>query len=403
MKRLLGFLNSFHPIVHTLLIGTVLARAASSMSLPFLAIYLAETTKMGPVMIGVTTGLGSLAGTLGGFVGGALSDRFGRKVIMLGSLYMWGAVFIGFGISTEVWLFMLLNALNGLCRSFFEPVSQALLGDLTPPDRRFRVFSLRYTAINVGVAIGPLLGALFGLVDGRLPWLITGSFYLLYAVVLGYLLNRLGLKGSQGVPAGAQPKEGITLRSVFRVIRKDKALGLFIAAGIIVAIGYSQMSVTLSQYLEDEFVNGVKLFAVLMSVNAVAVIAFQLPFSRWAERRTPFVSIALGCCFYAAGDLGFAFSGGWTGMIISMVIFTWGEIFTFPAGSLLVDRLAPEGLRGAYYGAQQFSNLGHFIGPWFGGLLLASFGGPTMFVTVGAIALCSIWFYSIGERAVAQR
>jgi hypothetical protein len=64
------FLSSYYPIVHTLIHGTVMARAASSMSLPFLAIYLARHTSMSAVMIGVVIGMGTLPGIVCGFVGG---------------------------------------------------------------------------------------------------------------------------------------------------------------------------------------------------------------------------------------------------------------------------------------------------------------------------------------------
>lgn len=97
MNRLRGFLGMYHPIVYTLILGTVMARAASSMSLPFLAIYLAKHTSMSAVMIGVVIGMGALAGTVGGFIGGNLSDRFGRRIIMLaalldGRLCLWALV-----------------------------------------------------------------------------------------------------------------------------------------------------------------------------------------------------------------------------------------------------------------------------------------------------------------------
>jgi len=78
MNRIRMSLQSYHPIVHSLILGTVLARAAGSMSLPFLAIYLSRQG-MSPVLIGLTIGAGALAGTVGGFIGGTLSDRLGRK------------------------------------------------------------------------------------------------------------------------------------------------------------------------------------------------------------------------------------------------------------------------------------------------------------------------------------
>ncbi|MNH45056.1 Major Facilitator Superfamily protein [compost metagenome] len=60
----------------------------------------------------------------GGFVGGALSDRLGRKFIMMIALIGWVVVFAGFALAKAPLLFMLFNMLNGLCRSLYEPVSQ---------------------------------------------------------------------------------------------------------------------------------------------------------------------------------------------------------------------------------------------------------------------------------------
>lgn len=395
MQRLKEFANAYHPIVHTLLLGTILARAASSMSMPFLALYLAKHTDMSAPLIGTVIGAGSLAGTFGGFFGGALSDRFGRKVIMMSALYAWGLVFIGFALAESVWIFLPLSMVNGLCRSFFEPVSQALMADLTPKDRRFRVFSLRYLAINIGVAVGPMLGAYFGMLSGRLPFLLTGCFYLAYGVVLAALLNRFGIRTIEG-----EKKERVTIGSAWNVVRRDQVLFLFLLGGILGAVGYSQMNVTLSQYVDRLGLNndGVGLFATLMSVNAVVVIVFQVPLVRWIEKRPPLFAIALGNLMFALGDVGYALSHNWRGFILSMVVFTLGEILNYPAGNLLIDRLAPEGLRGTYYGAQAFSSFGHFLGPFIGGFLLDGWGGAVLFLAMACVSLSGTCFYWLGQR-----
>jgi MFS family permease len=163
------------------------------------------------------------------------------------------------------------------------------------------------------------------------------------------------------------------------------------------------MTVTLSQYMEGNFTNGVSLFAWMMTVNAIVVIIFQLPFTRWAEKHSPLRAIVIGNILYAIGDLGFAFSSSWWAFMLSMVVFTWGEVFTFPAGTVLIDRIAPEHLRGTYYGAQQLMFLGHFIGPWFGGFLLQSYSGKVMFITVAVLSLCATYFYRVGESKVRLR
>lgn len=391
----LAAIRTYHPIVLSLLFGTVLARAASSMSLPFLAIYLSKTTSLNAVSIGFIAGAGSLAGTLGGFFGGALSDRFGRRVVMLAALFGWAVVFIGFSFAKLPALFFILSTINGLCRSFYEPVSQALMADLTPKEQRFRVFSLRYLAINIGVAVGPLLGAYFGLRSGSLPFLLTGVVYFLYAVSLYALLIRFGIKHIEG-----SAKSDVTISSAWRVIQKDRTLRYYLGGSMIGAIGYSQMTVTLSQYVAEHFVKGVELFAALMSVNALVVVFMQVPLVRWMEkRRTPLVAIAAGNVMFALGDIGFAFSGSAWMLVASMAVFTLGEILNYPSANMLIDRLAPEGLRGTYYGAQTLGNLGQFIGPWLGGLLLAGFGGNALFSVMAVITLSGTSLYWRGAKA----
>ncbi|KIL39806.1 membrane protein [Gordoniibacillus kamchatkensis] len=391
---MLSALTSLHPIVLSLLFGTVLARAASSMSLPFLAIYLAKTTQMSPTLIGVVAGAGPLAGTLGGFFGGALSDRFGRRVIMLAALFGWAGVFVGFSLAKLPLVFLLLSAVNGLCRSFYEPVSQALMADLTPKEQRFRVFSMRYLAINIGVAVGPLLGAFFGLKSSALPFLLTGLVYFVYAVSLYVLLLAFGIKRIEG-----EAKSNVTIGSAWHVIRRDGALRCYLGGSMIGAIGYSQMTVTLSQYVEGRFAAGAMLFAVLMTVNAITVILLQVPLVRWAERRrSPLIAIAAGNVMFALGDIGFAVSGSPAAMIVSMAVFTLGEILNYPSANMLIDRIAPEGMRGTYYGAQTFGSLGQFVGPWLGGMLLTAIGGGPMFMIMAAVTLSATSLYWKGSR-----
>ncbi|MDH4618127.1 MFS transporter [Brevibacillus sp. AY1] len=394
MSKIKEKLQEFHPIVWSLVVGTVFVRAASSMSMPFLFLYLSNQTDMDLATIGLLIGAGALAGTVGGFIAGTLSDRIGRRRVMIGALYVWTFVFVGFALTKNPLLLLLFNMAGGLCRSFYEPVSQALMADVTPPEKRYRVFGLRYTAINVGVAVGPIAGAVLAKTSVALPFLITAVIYLIYVISLQSLLNRFGIKKIEG-----QKKEQITFGHAFRVVVQDKAFRFYMIAGVLGAIGYSQMSTTLAKFVEMSVPNGVELFAILMSVNAIVVVLLQMPLTTWAEKKTPLTAIVVGNVMYALGDIGFAFAGTWLIFVIAMVLFTFGEILTFTSGDVLIDRMAPEAMRGSYYGAKSFSNLGQFIGPWLGGLLLASYGGTALFLVVAAFSLISSAFNWAGQRA----
>ncbi|MBE0343250.1 MFS transporter, partial [Paenibacillus sp. 28ISP30-2] len=151
-------LRSIHPLAWTIIAGTIFGRMATSMSIPFLSIYLTTRLGVSPFHTGVIVSVSSLVGIFASFYGGYISDRIGRRKVMLVSIASWALVFVAFALAEAAWAFFVINALNGLCRSLFEPTSRALLSDVTPKEKRLLIYNMRYAAINVGVVAGPLLG-----------------------------------------------------------------------------------------------------------------------------------------------------------------------------------------------------------------------------------------------------
>ena len=398
MKEVLNMFSkfSFHPVVWTLLIGTVFARGASFMALPFLALYLSSAHDVHPIWIGVTIGIAPLTGTLGGFIGGYFSDRYGRKTVMLGTIFVWALVYIGFSQASHIGVFMALNALNGLCRSFFEPSSQAMMADLTPSSLRKRVFSLRYFAINVGAAIGPLIGVSVAQYSSTLPFVLTGCMYTLYGLTLFFMLHKYSI-------VHASPIQKLRISDALTIAWKDKTLLLFILGGIFVNIGYSQIDSNLPQYLQTSFSNGVLLFSKLIALNATIVILLQLPLSLLYEKWPVMRAMVVGSILFAIGFASFGYVSSPAGFMFAMGIVTIGEIFIFPSTSVFIDQIAPEDRRGTYFGAGQFRSVGNFTGPVLGGWLLQDFGGSILFSVIGIIILSSIWFYTMGNRQIQEK
>ncbi|AST01056.1 hypothetical protein BT10792_00385 [Bacillus thuringiensis] len=97
-----GKLQHIHPLGMSIILGTLFARFATSMSIPFLAIYLTTVKGVSAGMTGAIIGTSALVGVFASFIGGNLSDRFGRKTIMLWSMIVWIFVFIGFSLADHV-------------------------------------------------------------------------------------------------------------------------------------------------------------------------------------------------------------------------------------------------------------------------------------------------------------
>lgn len=385
---MMQFMSFFHPIVWIILNGTIFTRIASFMTIPFLAIYLQSELHASPLMIGITLGIAQLCATVGGFVGGYLTDKFGRKFIMLTTIFIWSAVFIGFATVRVVAFFILLNAINGLCRSFFEPASQALMIDFTEEKKRRRLFSFRYTAINIAAVIGPLCGVwISSLSSAKVPFLITGSMYAIYGIFLVFVFKKYEV-----TPKKDAKKQ--TIIQMFKVVLADQKLLYLLAGGILVSLGYSQFDSTLPQYINLNIENGVKLYSLLITLNAIVVLALQLPIGIYTERISIMKSLVIGILFFAAGFLVFNVATTAWVFVGGMIIFTVGEIFAFPMMNALIEEIAPATQKATYLGASQFKNLGGFIGPVFGGWLLVHFASQ-LYIVMAVVFLLSLIFYRL--------
>lgn len=388
-------MNYFHPLVWQLLGGTVFARTASFMTMPFLAIYLQNDLHASPIMIGLAVGISQLTATLGGFFGGFLTDRFGRKKIIIISMFCWSIVFYGFAFANAVWVFVLCNALNGICRAFFEPASQALMIDYTDEDKRRRLFSIRYTVINLSAVVGPLLGVVISKASSMsFPFLITATMYLLYAIFLVVILRRIEEQDTVNVTQG--------IGELARVLLQDSTLMLLIIASVICNFVYSQTESTMSQLLNLTMADGVALYSVLIATNAATVLILQLPLGILSEKVSIKTSLIFGGGLLALGMLIFQFADNWTLYIVGMFVFSLGEIFVFPMMSAVIEMIAPAHQKATYLGVMQFQNLGGFLGPVLGGWLIIHFA-PQLYLLMVGLCLVVIVIYIAALRGKSFR
>lgn len=381
-----GKLQHIHPLGMSIILGTLFARFATSMSIPFLAIYLTTVKGVSAGMTGAIIGTSALVGVFASFIGGNLSDRFGRKTIMLWSMIVWIFVFIGFSLADHVLSFFLLNALNGLCRSFFEPTSRALLSDLTKPEYRLLVYNLRYGAINVGVAIGPLVGLQIGSAKSTIPFLVAAGVYILYTAILAFQFKKYPIEKKK-----VNKEKPVTMLNAMRILRKDIVFLVALVGIILSNCGFSHLTTTVSQYFANAhiFEDGVKLFSYMLALNAIVVVIIQYPVIQMCKNYTPLTSIMVGTLFVSGGLFGFGIVESMLGAAVCTIIFTIGEVLMFSMTDVFIDDIAVAHLKGTYFGAMGFSGIGAVIGPWFGGVLLDYYGYQNGFVVFSALAIFS--------------
>ena len=120
------------------------------------------------------------------------------------------------------------------------------------------------------------------------------------------------------------------------------------------------------------------------------------------QKRESVRSVILGGALLIVGMIGFALSAGPWQFFVWMAVFSVGETFIVPAEFALIDRIAPDSRRGSYFGAQTLAQLGGFLGPFTGGLLITWYGGRVMFLTVAGYAAAGVLTYLLVGRYLGQ-
>lgn len=398
-------LTAIHPLAWTVIIGTVFGRLVTSMSIPFLAIYLTSTLGIAATETGFIIAASSLAGVAVSFYGGYISDRIGRKKVMLFSAFFWALVFFGFAAANQIWMFFVVNVLNGICRSVFEPASRALLSETTPPEHKLLVFNLRYAAINIGVVFGPIIGLQLGSAKSTFPFLIAGLVYIVYGIVL--MIQFAAHRDVANVSTAsdvAKPRLGEALR----VTTSDRIFLFVLIGTIFCVLGYGHFSSTLAQYLSltPDLQNGSTIFSYMLAANAAIVLIVQYPVVRFARRFRPIVPLIMGNLLVAVSLLIFGFSHNLISFLVGVFVFTVGEVLMFTMMDILVDHIAHPDWKGTYFGTIGFNNIGNVLAPITGGVLLdhyASQGGWMVFVPLALLTAVGLPFLFVAHRRLTIR
>jgi DHA1 family tetracycline resistance protein-like MFS transporter len=175
--------------------------------------------------IGIFGTIWSAAQFFGGPVQGALSDRFGRRPVLLISLFGLAADYLVMAFAPSLAWLLIGRVLSGLTAASM-PVASAYIADTTPPEKRAATFGLIGAAWGVGFIIGPAMGGILGDIGVRLPFLGAAALTLVGALYGLFILpeslkpeNRAPFVWSKANPWGsltflASHRELLTLASV---------------------------------------------------------------------------------------------------------------------------------------------------------------------------------------------
>jgi MFS family permease len=338
-----------------------------------------------------------LASGLVGFYAGNLSDRFGRRRIMTAGCFGACCAYALLAMAHTVAAYAVGAFLAGLTRALLESPGSALIGD-NIPDQRTRHLALhaRYFLINVGGAIGPLLGLVLGLSARQPSFWITAGAYAGYALVLDWGFRR----APERLHSDAR-KHASFVRAI-GVLRRDRRFLLLVGSNFLVMSAYAQQESTLIQYVgQNGSARAVGLVAALLATNALTIVTLQFPLLRLLRGYDLYARTYAGLVPFGAAFVAYAFLpvSGIALWVVATAVLSVGEAILFPTLQLQIDHLAHDQLRGSYFGAAALGGLGFGVGPFVGGAMLGRFGGPTAFsVTAAAVVLSGACYWQSSRQ-----
>ena len=375
-------------------VSFVTAAAASAMW-SFMAIWAVE--ELGAkrelpfaLLVGALLAIGS------GFFGGYLSDRIGRRRVLLlsqGVMVAYPLLFLA--VDDRKWAGLLLLSFAGVFGALGGSVSQAMVADLVPPERPESAYASVRVAQNLGVVVGPPIGGLL---------LVVGSWSALFPCVA--VLSALAwLVAYRFLPrGGAYAPEGPPERGSLSVILADRPFLLFLGSAIFAWLVYVAYEVVLPVSLVDGFGYDASAWGFLVWINPLLVTLFQLRLTRATAGVPPAPKLVVALLVMGLPFALLVWSQSVVAVVTVVTVFVIGEMLWVPTSQAVVADLAPADIRGAYMGAfGSAPAIGFALSPLIGLQVRNSFGDDAtwlMFAGLGVVAavLGGLALAGVGRR-----
>jgi DHA1 family tetracycline resistance protein-like MFS transporter len=310
---------------------------------------------------------------------GRISDKVGRKPVIVFSLIGTAVGSFVTGAAGALWVLFLGRILDGASGASVA-VAQGAIADIAPPEQRARLMGMLGAAFGVGFVVGPALGGLAALGGPHVPFYLAGSIAAVNAIAAMIRLPE------------TKPDTSHITEKHQRGTALSPALKRFALVGFLSMLGFAGFEATFSIWGEKQFgftEGSASIVFVFVGVTLVAVQGGLIgPLTqRLGSRKL----LRIGLSLVAVGLLLLGLSNTWPLLFVALFLLSLGQGMSGPSGSALVAELAPVERRGEAIGYQQSTAaFGRVAGPVMAGALFDHVGISAPFFVSGVLILCAV-------------
>jgi multidrug resistance protein len=351
--------------------------------IPILPTFSTKVLHLNESQIGITIALYSLVQLFFNPVMGKMSDKFGRKPLIIISLFLNAVGYIIFAFSTSFPLLLLSRIVGGIGGSSIG-VAQAYIADVTDKENRSKGMGLIGAAFGLGFVFGPMLGGLLANLGYWVTGFASAAFSISAFIVCIFLLPESHHNRTRETKLGKMILDLDALKNIFK--KPDLAVLILIYFLITFSMANIYGTFSLLGYKVFHFSdaqNGYMFGA--MGIVSAGVQGGLLRFL--AKRLKDDYLILIGAFFMSAGLALMPYGGNFTGLMLFTGIMSVGGGILQPTVLSLVSRFAPENEQGVILGINQsFSAFARVLGPLWGGFVFEYLGPQFPFLT-GALCI----------------
>ncbi len=380
--------------------GSLVNSSGSSMVWPFLTIYLREKLDLPLTTVTLLLTIHSIASLVTTSIAGPIADRFGRKGVMLASMFANSLTYLGMIMATTLGSWVVLMILIGAFNPIYRVGGDSMVADLVEPSRRPNAYALLRMIINLGIAVGPAVGGFLASISYTYVFAIASAASMIFALIILFFVRET--KPS----TGSEPNSAShASRTGYREVLRDHGFLTFCAIYAVAGMAYVMFMVLLPVYAKENYGVVESQYGFIMATNAAIVVIFQYPVTSLVSRYPRLLVIAAGSFFYAVGVGSVALAQGVAGFLVSMVILTIGELIAMPTSTALTADLAPAEMRGRYMSLYSLTfGIGVGIGPVIGGLLNDNLAPQAIWIGGFVLAfLAGVGFLLLSRSPLKER
>lgn len=397
----------------------------------FLSMYLVSDMHVSAGVAGTIVSMYGFGGIFGCLYGGALSDRFGRPaMIVIGNLGS-AAMLVLLAFIGNPWIMAIALLAYGAISSMPTPAVAAYVSDVVPFRKQKRAYSLQTWAANFGFAIGPIIANQLVKISYALMFYAEAAVLVFATILMIVFFKEVGLgkrpRGEVAPARASQAAESAAGNAVEHAVKQTgesqrpqrfsvwRSYRHACADGALMSMVVLMFLYTLAYY---QIVSGLPIsmtqiglgtdeYSSLLTINGGLLCLLQIPAIGLFQRMSNTRVLVLGMSITAVG---YAFQIGansWVAFAIATVLWTLGELGTFPIAATTVANIAPKDVRGTYQGLYNLVwSLSNAFSPLVGGWILNAFGSRVLWICCTVMfVIVAIGFYVTRgprERAAAR-